>query len=278
LAGPAFVNLTTYGGIPNESSYDNTPALNAALSERPCGIYLPQGKWYFHTKPNDLTYPVQVVGDGFGCTYLIRSYAPQTDFEGLLTIRSLNCRISRLGIGAARSTAGASAIAVISDDATISGFTVLEDIYISTDFPTPGGTWSYAVNIDGSARSSSPVGARDIDLRNCSLFASTNAACRISGGVAISLLGGGLYPAAGTTGRLHVTGSSAVPSQYVSVDTTYMGGLSLDNCRYVNIRAAIIAGDITNANSASNTVVIGTCTGAQQNYWTKSQLIDPSAA
>ncbi len=190
---PPYVSLTNFGGKPNESKFDNTPALNAALAQQVTNLYVPRGTWHFRTKPNNLTYPLEILGDGFSLSYLVRDYVPKSDQDGLLTIRTKDCRISRLGVGAGHGTAGGAGIALISDTAAMAGFTIIEDVYVSFDHSAPGGTWSNALNVDGSANTSTPIGARDIEIRNCSLFASTNAACRISGGVAVSIRGGGLF-------------------------------------------------------------------------------------
>lgn len=272
-----FASLVAFGGVPDDSSFDNALAFNAALSAGVTALYIPPGTWYFQTRPNEITCPLAIVGHGMSSTYLVRGYMPRSDNEGLLSIRTNGCRISQLGIGSGRNTAGASAIAIISDNTSIAGYTTIEDVYVSTSFPAPGGTWSYAVNIDGSGRTDDPVGARDVEIRNCSLFASTIAACRVSGGVAISIRGG-FYPGGGSTGRVLITGSASVPSYYVALDATFLGGVSLDNCRYVNVRAAIIAGDITNSDTAENAMVSGACTGAAQKYWLNSMYVDPSAA
>jgi len=36
ITGPQYVSLATFGGIPNDSTVDNTAALNAALGHHQC--------------------------------------------------------------------------------------------------------------------------------------------------------------------------------------------------------------------------------------------------
>jgi hypothetical protein len=268
-------SLLSLGGVPDNPKFDNALVFNTALERGIRSLYVPRGSWHFLTRPMPVTYAMEIFGDGFGCSALVRQYAPQSDGEGLLTLVAGASHIGRIGICAGANTAGGAGIALISDGTNSPDYSVLEDVYVTVE-PGSIGTWSNALLIDGSARVNAPIGVRDINVRNTYLFASTNAACRISGGVGITLQGGGLYPAAGTNGRLQVTGTGAVPSYYVALDTSYLGGLSLDNCNYVNIRAAIIAGDVANASSADNVVILGACTGTAPSSYGSTVVIAPA--
>jgi hypothetical protein len=256
-----------------------TSAFNAALAAGVRNLYIPQGHWIFTSKPNPITYPLEISGEGFALSVLVRDFATPLETDAVLTVRSSNCRIAQIGIAAAPDTAGGAGIAMLASSPTSNpDFSVIEDVNITAIEPKGlevGGTFLNAILIDGVARTSAPIGARDIDVRNCYLFASTNAACRINGGVSVSINGGGLFPAAGTTGRLQISGTSTVKSHYVTADVGHIGGLYVDNCNYANISAAVIAGDITNASSAQDVLVTGRCTGSVQSFWTRGKLIDP---
>jgi hypothetical protein len=272
-ASAPYQSLASFGAIPGNSSFDCTPAFNAALAQRVRNLYVPQGSWYFLSPPQPITYPISIYGDGFGASTLVRRYVPFSNTDGLLTVRASNCRISRIGVAAGAATSGGAGIALLADAAANPDFSVIEDVYVSIEHEHPG-TWAYAIAIDGTARTAAPIGARSISLRNCFLFASTEAACLIRGGVSVSIRDGGLFPAAGNTGRLVVTGTDEVRSYYVNVDMGYLGGLSADNCKYLSVRAAVIAGDIVTARSAEDSLILGHCSGRVANSWTRGVHID----
>lgn len=273
-AGGSYASLADFGGQPYNTSFDNTPAFNAALAARVTNLYIPPGAWSFLTRPAPVDYSMEIVGEGFGISTLIRRYVETNNTNGLLTLSNGNIRVLRLGVQIGSGYFGGSGVTVISDGTHNPGYTVLEDLYVSVA-PTENGRWYNAVCLDGVQNPAAPLGVRAITLRNCFLFASTSAACRINGGVSISISGGGMFPAGGTTGRLLITGSAAVNSYYVQADVPFIGGLYLDNCQYVSIDCAVIAGDITNAGTAKDVLVKGHCTGVVSHFWTRGRLIDP---
>lgn len=268
-------SLADFGGLPDDPRFDNGPPFNAALQHGVSRLYIPRGSWHFLTRPDAITYPLEITGDGFGCSSLVRRYAPRTQDEGLLTVQAGACQIRRVCVCAGGNTSGAAGIALIGSAQSSPDYSVIEDVYVSVE-PGSSANWSDALVIDGTARTTAPIGVRDISIRNCHLFASTNSACRISGAVGVSIHGGGFYPAGGSIGRLLVAGSNAVYSHYITVDIGHIGGLSLENCRYVSVKAAIIAGDITGANSAENVLIMCRCTGTVQTEFSAGLFIDPS--
>jgi hypothetical protein len=272
--GATYTNFQTLGGVPNNSSFDNAPVLNAALAASVRNLYIPPGNWYFLTKPNDISYPIEIVGEGFGVSCLVRRYTEFTSTNGLLTLRGSNTHIWRLGVLAGTGTTGGAGISLIADNSLGADYSVIEDVYVSQE-PGGSGTWQDGIYLYGVQRNGTLIGVRDVCLRNCQLFSSTNSACQINGGVAVNIEGGGMFPAGGTTGRLQITGSSQVNSYYVSADLHYLGGLFVDNCNYVNVKAAVIAGNITNASTARDVLVTGRCTGTVSSFWTRGRHVDP---
>jgi hypothetical protein len=272
--GGTYTNFATLGGVPNNPAFDNTPVLNSAISSAVNNLYIPPGAWTFLTKPNPIFHSMEIIGEGFGSSWLVRRYTEYTATNGLLTLRGGSARVMRLGILAGNGTGGGAGISLVGDATSSPDWSVLEDLYISRD-PGGNGTWQDAILIDGTQRSS-PLGVRDLSIRNCQLFASTNNACQINGAVSVNLSGGGMFPAGGTTGRLQITGTSQVNSYYVSVDVPFIGGIYLDNCIYVNVKAGVIAGNITNASSASDVLISGKCTGTVNAFWTRGRHVDPA--
>jgi hypothetical protein len=268
------VSLLELGGVPDNGKFDNAKIINAALKDKVRSLYIPDGSWHLRSRVNPITYPLEIIGSGCGTSCLVRDYAARSPSEGLLTASSGAVHIARVGLLSGHNSSGGAGIALIASDSGNPDYSVIEDVYVSVG-PGTSGTWAYGILVDGTARTGTPIGVRDIDIRNCSLFACTSAACRISGGVAISIRGGGMFPAAGTTGKLEVTGTSTVASHYVSVDTNYVGGLVLDNCKFVNVKAALIAGDIINTKAAEDVMICGSCSGTVQKFYTRGTFLTP---
>jgi hypothetical protein len=274
--GASYTNFASLGGVPDNPLFDNAPILNSAISTGVRNLYIPRGSWHFLTKPNAISYEMEIVGEGFSSTVLVRRYPEFTFTNGLLTFRAGNQHVMRLGILAGANTVGGAGISFHGDNTSSPDFSVVEDVYVSQE-PGSSGTWQDAILIHGTQRNSNGlIGVRSVSLRNCQLFASTNSACQVNGGVAINIWGGGMFPAGGTTGRLQITGTSQIKSHYVSVDVPYIGGIYLDNCNYVNIKSAVIAGNITNASTANDVLVSGKCSGTVQSFWTRGRHVDPA--
>lgn len=274
--GATYTNFASLGGVPNNPAFDNAPILNTAISNGVRNLYIPPGSWHFLSKPNAIAHEMEIVGEGFSSTTLVRRYIEYTFTNGLLSFRAGNQHVWRLGVLAGANTNGGAGISFHGDNTSSPDFSVVEDVYVSQE-PGSNGTWQDAIMIHGVQRNSNGlVGVRDVSIRNCQLFASTNSACHVAGGVAINILGGGMFPAGGTTGRLQITGTSQVPSYYVSADVPYLGGIYLDNCNYVNIKAAVIAGNITNASTAADILVSGRCTGSVSTFWTRGRHANPA--
>jgi hypothetical protein len=269
------VSLQSLGGVRDNGKFDNARVFNEALRRGVTRLHVPPGSWHFLTPIDPIPRPMEIIGDGCNLSCLVRDYAARSPAEGFITAASGAIRLSRIGLHSGHHSKGGAGIALIARDNGNPDYSTLEDLYVSVA-PGTSGTWDYALLIDGTARSQNPFGVRDVDIRNCNFFASTRAACSIRGGVAVSIRGGGMFPAGGSTGQLEVTGTRAVASHYVNVDVTYVGGVALSNCKFVNVRAAVIAGDITNDASAEDIVINGACTGNAQSAYTRGTYLGPS--
>lgn len=275
LAGPRQMGqptLADFGGVADDSRFDNAPALDAAMADASVpSLYVPPGTWYFKSRPKPITRPVEIFGSSAVLTSLTRAYSEPDPRRGLLTAVSGSFLCSRLSLFTLAGASGGCAIMLTTSGSQSPDDSVLEDLIVSTK--GKGGLWRTAVAINGLARLS-PLGVRGVYIRGCQLFASEYAACEVAGGVQVGFQGGGMFPAGGGNGRLIVTGSPQVNSHYVHGSLGYVGGLKLDNCQYVNLAIAEIAGDLVSEPTARSVVISGRVLGKVQRGWTESTLID----
>lgn len=269
-----FISLAALGVRADDTRSDCAGALETALADPAVsGLYVPPGTWRFARAPRTIERPFQIVGASIVST-LLRDYVEGDPRRGLLTARRGDLYCSRLGIRAGTGTSGGCGVALVGDRDGAPDNSVLEDLYITG---LAGGTWRTAVLVDGVARNQ-PLGVRGVYLRGCHLFASQSAACEIAGGVQIGFQGGGMFQAGGASGRLLVTGSADVNSHYVHGSLGHAGGLDLENCRYVNLTLAEIAGDFYASSSVEGALVTGRCVGRVDLRWERSRFLDPGLA
>jgi len=285
------INAGGGGGIPqpflNMRDYEDqvvggnwTPAFNAALADaasvtaRTRTIYFPRGVYSFTTQPNNIEIGVRILGDGLQATSLIRAFSPSAN-SGLfnLRIQANGVEICGMAIRGGSGTSGGHLITAMSDASNVIGFIRFDNLYLSTE---TNNTHQSALYINGTARTAAPIGVRDIVISRCSIFGGTVGAVELYGVVACHFIGTDTFDAGGTTGRLVVGGSASVPSNYVSGDFSNLAGLAIENCIFVNLRAGVIAGNITNASSAQRVAVNGYCAGSVQSNWTNSKYTNPT--
>lgn len=223
------INVLDYGLIANPS-FDCTPAWNALLANtvalaQSLRIYFPVGTYYFNSKPNIITTPLYIFGDGINGTALVRNYSAVDYNEGLLhSVSTLNVR--DLSIHAGAGTAHGCAIML---DGLHCSSSMLDNLYITT----LGGTWDIAVYLT----SNDPLGIRGCYLNNLQLFAST-----IRGVWAVNVRGLTLrvnvFEAGGGISQILLQGSGTGGfCQNVQIETYYLTDLWLYNTQNVNIKA-----------------------------------------
>lgn len=277
-----WITIQDFGGVADGTT-DNTPALNAAIAAIQAGlcktrtIYFPAGGYHFKTRPNDITTSVQIIGENKGATALFRDFSGATDADGLFNFRagSGSSRVDNLGIVGNTGTTGGCLISMVAGATSAGGdFSRFSNLYLTS----AGNTHKYTIYMDGSARSSAPIGIRDVFFDSCSIFGATDAAIYAKSVVALHFNDCDTFPAGGTSGKMIVTGTSSVYSYYVTFSGGTLYGIDFDYTYFSTINVAVIGGNITNTANTNGVVVIAGSIGSVQENWTSSAVYASSNA
>jgi len=289
------ISMKEFGALPDLTSVDVTPSFNCALQYAKANglraIYFPRGSYFFNTPPQSIDFPITIIGDGKGITGLIRNYAASSASNGLLTFLSgsSNSSVRDLGIVADKGTSHGSAISIVASENTALGYFLFSNLYLSA---WSGGNWDDTVHIDGTARTTStvgsePIGVRDLDFQNCSVFGAARGAMWLDGVVGFNFIGGGIIQAGGvdgTSGKVYISpsfnGTSGLPSYYININTTYVAGILMQASVHGHF-SAYFPFPITTTSYDIDNIVIGHVEsggvgpGVQPN-WLQSKYIDPA--
>ena len=279
------INMKDFGAIPDQgSALDIAPLFNCALdfarTHKLRAIYFSYGSYTFNTPPLAIDFPITIVGDGKGRTYLCRNYNASNADEGLLTFvtGSGSSSVRDLAIVAAPSSLHGSAISLIADEANALGYHLFFNLYLSAE---QGGNWDVTVNVNGKARQTEPIGVRDVEFQNCSVFGAAEGAILLDGVVAFNFIGGGVFQAGGlpgTSGKIMVSpsynGTSGLQSYYVNINTTFVDGILMQASEHGHY-SAYFTSPITTSSFSFDNIVIGHVEGGVQPFWQKSKYIDP---
>jgi hypothetical protein len=292
MSADNLISMKDLGAIPNQgTALDIAPLFNCALtfakSQRVRAIYFGWGDYTFLTPPQTINFPITIAGDGKGRTQLIRGYTASSRSEGLLTFvaGSSSSSVRDLGIVAASGTFHGSAISLISSAQAAPSpfanmspdFSFFTNLYLSA---VTGGNWDVTVYANGTARTSEPIGLRDVDFQNCSVFGAAEGALWLEGVVAFNFFGGGIFQAGGfpgTSGKILISPSyngTGFPSYYVNVNTTFVDGILMQASEDGHF-SALFTAPITTSSFSVDNIVIGHVDGGVQPFWQKSKYIDP---
>jgi hypothetical protein len=233
-------------------------------------LYFPKGIYYISTAGGvGIASAVRIVGDGIFNTSIYRNFSPSGDSVGALNIEELadGSSIEDMGIYGVSGTSGGTLVSILATASETPSGCSLKNLWLST---TGSDTQKYSLYIDGSLKTGSPIGIRDMTLLNVTAFGGATGSAFIKSVQQFGWFGGGIFQAGGTAGTLFVTGTAGVPSNYVSVNMpTMSAGLNLDRLQY----ASFVTGDmgnITNTANVSNVVVVAGNAGTIQSNWTNS--------
>lgn len=260
-------------GLVGDGVTDNTALFNTLIaaiptdSQSPITVYFPSGDYYFNSRPNNISSSIKFIGDGVSRTTLRRNFSPAGNSDGLFNFRegANGSGVHDMAIISVTGTSGGCLISLVASATGSPDFSRFSDLYLTGDNSDTFKIW-----IDGSARTSSPIGVRDTFISNSSIFGGATGSIYAKGAIALNLSNTDTFPAGGTSGKIVITGDASVNSFYFNCNGSSINGFSLDNLQYANIRAASISGDITNASTATNVIVDGAVSGTVQSYWVNS--------
>lgn len=283
------VSITDFGGKPDDSSFDNTAALNAAVA---CcvtngfrQIFFPFcASWYFKTQPAVIPSGIQLIGE-HERAFLVRDYTAGSNTEAFLqwdgstasgTERDKGGGMQRLGILSGSGTTLGAAINIVGASTTSrDGWMTFRDVVISGV-----GSFFFGVRIDGTnITTAGAQGMRDIAFANLTVFRCSGAHVQVSNGVNVSFRGlavldGGL----GGTPLVNITGAGAATSNSNDVHVSNLncgGNLTIQQCVSVSVVGRVI-GTLTIDVSATNVSFIGTA-NAVTNTSTTATVLDTAS-
>jgi len=271
-----FVSILDFGGKGDSGTTDNTTPYNnaiAALASKGGGtLYIPEGNYYFMSRPNSITQGVSIVGDGKSNTILTKDYIESTDTNGFIDHDVTNNGSFIRDLQIYNNKSGGSGISIIATATDCADFVTFQNLYI-----TGNGTneWKYPVYVDGDLRTGSPQGCRDLRILNCDLFEGELSVCYIKAFNNLTIAETGIF-ATGTSNSLDLLGGSSVNSNYANVGLTFCTTVNLaigSTANQLNIRCPFIV-NVNNSANAYNCIVTASVTNGQTN-WANSLYVTP---
>ena len=261
-------------GAVGDGVADDTAAHNAFMttlngSKRRTG-YLGSGTFRLTSQPVAPTLGVTLFGDSPSSSVILRDYNGSAGV-GVINIRENSVNLRSLMVKSAVGRTGGSAVSIRSTATYAASFTSLEDVVLTSDALNG---WDNTLDIDGSLKTTAPSGARDISLRNVTVFGAAGFAARFASVKGLSWHGGAIFPASGNnaaSGGLQITGTTANRSEIVRLDVWAANGVNLTHCDDVMLQIARIGAingvSINNDTSANDCRVVGEITGTQLGNW-----------
>ena len=273
--------IEDYGGS-TTTGVDNTAAYNSILTAIGSGgtgrIIFGVGNYDFMTAPNKIIdRTVRIEGLNSTRSVLRRRYTCATDADGFITAEgaSLNCSIANIALviadGSAGAVTGGHMIGCIATSSAAPDFWTVENIFVSY---SGGSNYAYACYIDGSLRTSAPIGCRDLMIYNAYLFSGTSGPVFAKSFVGLSIVGGGAYLTNTSAKKSVFTGTGTVIGFALNLSCVDFGNISLDYLTYANISVPLISGNVENTANCYNCRIHGVVEGTRQFNWLKSMYMD----
>tara|TARA_R110000822_G_scaffold49495_6_gene129729 strand:- start:2651 stop:4354 length:1704 start_codon:yes stop_codon:yes gene_type:complete len=267
------VSVKDFGAV-GDGVTDDAPAFRLATAVA-ARVMVPTGTYLFGSAVV-LTNAVELIGDGQGNTWLHRNYSPVNDYDGIFNIRDGGTLISMrdMTLRSLTGQTGGCLLSIVNTDAQAIG----QFTFTNMGFTTTGTeTHEYTIYMDGTARTTAPIGIRGVDMFGCSVFGGGTSTILAKGVLKWSFIGGGCYPAGGAaTSNVLISGSAAVPTQSfqflpadcscpISLDYTELGVISCG-----------VMGAITNTANTVNVQVSG-YSGSVGDSWQNCTYINTTS-
>lgn len=281
-----YIKLTDYAvcdGVTDDTANWNAFLAAVKASDYRVGI-LPAKQIRFASQPDPIDTCVNLwgagqIGAGLPSTVLIRDYAGTTN-TGLIEIvaGAHGTTLDGFIIEATDNYTGGCGISLIASGTAAMNRVQFQNICITA---YGNNIYQHALYVDGTALTTGAIGIRGLSLFNCDLFGANGYSAVFKGVEALDWHGGGVYPAAGTatdSGAIQITGTSAVPSNYIRMSLTNFNGLDLSYCQYGSIDAALISNSyrthsISNTSTCQDFRVRAKVTGSVQSNWVNSSQV-----
>jgi hypothetical protein len=259
-------------GAQGDGVTDDTAAFQAAVNNGG-RIFIPPGNYIFN-QPVIITNIVTLVGAG-RTTVLRRNYSPTVDTDGIFNIRDGGSDVSMrdMTLISLSGQTGGCLLSIVNTNAQAIG----QMTFINMGFTTTGSsTHQYTIYMDGTAKTTAPIGIRGIDMIGCSVFGGGISTLLVKGVLKFSFLGGGCFTAGGAAGsNVRFDGVSGVETQsFQFLPSDCSCPISFDRAK-LGIFACGIMGEVTNTSNTQNIIGYG-FTGSLQENWQNSMFINTS--
>jgi len=262
------VNILDFGTNTVPGTTNMAPALQAAVNASK-KVYIPPGLYNIGS-PVVLTQDCNIIGAGKSVTTLYKNYASGSTTEGMIQFGIYAGGCSNMALASLLGSTQGAMISAIATSVAPAGFLDFDNLYITSvnDYH------NWDIYLDGSAKTTAPIGVRDVCISNSELFGCLNGAVYINQGVNISLNGVSSFPAGGTTGKVVITGVSSPTNQtfYVSINSPILNGLELNQCQWLQANVALISGNVvTTASVFRSRITTGQTAGSITLGWDATQ-------
>ena len=268
-------------GVPTDGTSDCTAALNkaiaiAAVATSTIRFVFPKigAAYKFMTKPNTITAPMYIAGEGKVGTALYRDFNGSVDTDALFNLGPTGegFILEKIQVASVSGRSGGSLISAVGDASTAPGWIQLKDSYLTS---TGTNTHAWAVYVDGSLKTGAPVGVRSLFIDGCTIFGGSSGAVFAKSVVAFNAANSQTFQAGGTSGKVKVTGTVGNPSFYFKWSGSTIHGIDATFVNYCEVDVAWISGDIVNDSTAADVFIRGACTGSIQRNCTRGHYHDP---
>lgn len=265
------------------SGFDITPALNtifALVSSTPeiRQVVWGRGTAYCNTLPNDIDFKLCARGHGKRSTIFVKNFVSSNVEEGIFNFRegangSVLEAFQCLGDTGSRS-GGAGTGSLVNFVASATGapdYCTLREYVLTNTGGTSNSMVEYSLHIDGTARTTAPIGIRDLDISDGYVFGGEEGSAQVLGVVNANVKFSA-FAAGGDSSRVRISGTSSVKTQSVKFEFPVIAGdLSIDQSLKLAITGNV-GGDLTNASSAEYIAFFGNVAGSAQKFWVRSRV------
>ncbi len=265
------VSVLDFGADPT-GAIDSAPAFRLAIAAAK-NIYVPTGTYSIESNIS-VTTPVRIYGDGVSPTVIERAYSPVADTQGVFAFSGggTSCALENMTIRSKVGQTGGCLVSIVSGASDTLGLYRFEwVVFTTTDTSGVTGTHAYTVYLDGTAKTSSPIGIRGVDFTGCSLFGGSVSTLLVKGVLKFSFNGGGTYPAGGVaTSNVRLDGTAGVPTSSFQFNPSDCScPISFDRAT-TGIVSCGVMGAITNTSNTSNVACNGYSASVQTNWLASS--------
>jgi len=258
-------------GAKGDGTTDNSPVfvkINTYLSTLGGGVVTTGGGTFSFNSNVPITTFFDL--DPLNTTIFERNYSPSVDADGIFSYGT-GSSYSSIRRGILRSKIGQTGgclISIVAGASDALGLYDFQDVnFTTTDAAGTTGTHDYTIYMDGTAKTSAPVGIRGVTFRGCSAFGAATATLHAHGVLKGGWFGGGTYTAGGAaTSKVEFSGTSGVKSEAWKFDPTdNTCPINVDYAEYAELSPPK-AGAVTNTSNAQYCSFKGYTTSIQNNW------------